>query len=257
MGIIFYSPFMEEFEMFKTSLMLGAALMISGQAMGAVIASDDFSYADGNLEGNNGGTGFSGAWFNAFGGDVNVVSGVAIKGASSGGDFRELSSAFGNTGEIWVSFDFQVPADVNTFAGLSFFTGGSEKFLIGDRFGSDVWGIAVPSGPFNNATASTFGMKTGVAKITLVDGASDTVELWVGSDAVSPVNISGPADATLGSLELEGVDRLRVGSGDVAEFDNLILATTAAEVGGVVPEPGSIALAGLAGLMVLARRRRA
>lgn len=91
-------------------------------------------------------------------------------------------------------------------------------------------------------TVAQQGFKTGVARITLGAGATSTIDLWVGADTVAPVNISGTAVASLSGLTLAGVDTLRLAAGnDETSYDNLILATTSAEVG-AIPEPSTCAL---------------
>ena len=48
----------------KTAVIASCIIALTGMSTSraAVVASDDFSYADGNLAGKNGGTGFSGSW---------------------------------------------------------------------------------------------------------------------------------------------------------------------------------------------------
>lgn len=128
----------------KTIQLLGLFTFSAVSLHASIIASDDFTYADGALTGNRGGIGFSGAWITAFGAGNGIVSGVA-EAQGSGGNFRGLSSAFGITGELWVTFDFgKIVGTANSFAGLSFFEGGSERAIIGDGQNNNVnWGIAL------------------------------------------------------------------------------------------------------------------
>ena len=87
----------------------------------------------------------------------------------------------------------------------------------------------------NGGTTSVlnYGMKTGVAKITLGAGATSTVELWVGPTG-SPVYVGGAPLATVTTANLEGVDGIRImgrDCGDVnSAFDNLLIGTTMADV---------------------------
>lgn len=242
---------------------LVAAIAVLGgqQARAGILAEEDFDYADGPLEGNGGASdGFTGAWFDAFGGDFNVASGQAVKTAASGGDFRDLDFTFGSYSELWVSFDWGVDGDQGTFGGLSFFTTGTENVLIGDRFEQDVWGIAVPSGPFQNTAVSTDGFLTAVAQITINGGGADVINLWVGDNATDPVDTSGTPDSTLGSLTLDGVNRIRISNGSATPttFDNIVIGEFEADVNSAaIPEPTSLALIGLAGCGLAARRRRA
>ena len=195
-----------------------------------VIVSEDFTYADGALSGASGGTGFSGGWSSS----DNVAGGV-----STGADpsTRSLSAPFPSSGILWVSFDWAYatqPSEANSYGGLTFYMGGSEKFLIGNTWpvvGHDLWRM---NGSGSTGVTNYGSMKTGVAKITLGEGATSTVELWVGP-AGSPVDVSGPALATASDRELAGVDGIRIGGGDFGSsnpqsFDNLLIGTTVADV---------------------------
>ncbi|MEI7900840.1 MAG: hypothetical protein WCK89_11345 [bacterium] len=204
-------------------------------------AADDFSYADGGLNGQNGGTGFSGAWSSS----INVTGGVATGNDPS---FRIFSTAFPSSGTLWVSFDWgnsAKPTEDGSYGGLTFFVGASEKFLIGNTWptvGHDKWSM---NGVSPTTELNYPGMKTAVVKITLGAGATSTVELWVGT-AGSPVDVSGAALATVTGRELAGVDRIRINGGDFGgggnnqSFDNLVIATTAAAVGAVDHPKGTL-----------------
>jgi len=233
----------------------------------AILISDRFDYSDGSLNGQNGGTGFSGAWTST----VNVASGVVGGNAPS---FRLFSSPLGSSGTLWVSFDWayeSAPTQNGAYGGLTFYAGatdggftegpgGTERFLIGNTWGPiedfDVWRM---SGSAPTLELNHPDMKTAVAKITLGTGATSTVELWVGATG-SPVNVSGPAMATSTGRNLEGLDGIRIMGQDFGvggpnqAFDNLIIGETMFDVG-AIPEPTTALLGGL-GLLALLRRRR-
>jgi hypothetical protein len=221
----------------------------------AVIIADDFSYGNGGLSGQNGGTGFSGAWS----GSMSVTSGIAIANDNSS---RSFSTAFPSTGTIWLSFDWGYAADPTeggSYGGLTFYVGGMEKFLVGNTWpgsGHDLWQM---NGSAQTSEVNYGGMKTGVAKITLGAGATSTVELWVGPTG-SPVDVSGSAIAISTGRELAGADSIRIGGADFGNggnnqsFDNLIIGTTMADVD-AVPETSTALLGGI-GLLALLRRRR-
>lgn len=231
--------------------LLGSALL----SQAAIIVSEDFSYGDGGLNGQSGGTGFSTSWSSS-----SSVSGGIATGTSD--STRDLSTAFAASGTLWVSFDWGYsgdPTENGSYGGITFYIGGSEKFLIGNTWpgtGHDVWQM---NGSAQTAVTNYGGMKTGVARITLGAGATSTVELWVGATG-SPVDVSGPAIATSTGRELAGVDRIRINGQDFGysnpqSFDNLLIGTTMADVD-AVPEPSAALLGGL-GLLGLLRRRRA
>jgi autotransporter-associated beta strand protein len=196
-----------------------------------VLVSDDFgSYADGALNGANGGTGFSDAWNSP----INVGSGIVGGNAPS---FRNFTgNTFGNSGTLWVSFDWgynSKPTENGSYGGLTFYAGGGERFLIGNTWpgsGHDVWRMS------NGGTTTELNypvMKTAVAKITLGAGSTSTVELWVGPTGY-PVDVSGPALATVTTANLEGVDGIRIMGQDFggvnSAFDNFVIGETAADV---------------------------
>lgn len=241
------------------ALTCAALLGSAALSQAAVLVSEDFSYANGSLNGQSGGTGFSNAWTST----TNVSGGVATGNASS---TRTLSTSFGTTGTVWVSFDWgytSTPSEGASFGGLTFYAGTgpeSEKQLVGNTWpgvGHDRWGT-------NGATislVSSVGMKTGVAKITLGgEGANnDMIQVWVGATG-SPVDVSGAALLTASGRDLENIDGIRINgqdfSGDPgAGFDNLLIGTTMLDVD-AVPEPSAALLGGL-GMLALLRRRRA
>ena len=216
-----------------TSL-LGLALVSHAE----VLVSEAFSYADGGLNAQNGGTGFSNAWTAS----SNVTSGVSV---GTNPSTRSLSTPFPSSGTLWISFDWAFaakPTENASFGGLTFYIGSNEKFLIGNTWpgsGHDVWRMNESS---STGVTNYGAIKTGVAKITLGAGATSTVELWVGP-AGSPVNVSGPALATAAGRELAGVNGIRIGGNDFGSsntqsFDNLLIGTTIADVDAIdTPAP--------------------
>ena len=88
--------------MLKTYMFIGGGLMLIGTASSAaIIASDDFSYAAGDLEGNNGGTGWGGDWGSGGGAgagsvEVNASGEAAVTAAKR--TSRLLASPLGADG---------------------------------------------------------------------------------------------------------------------------------------------------------------
>lgn len=199
-------------------------------AKAEVLVAEDFSYGDGALGGANGGAGFSDAWNSP----VNVGAGLVGGNAPS---FRNFTGkTFGSSGTLWVSFDWgynSAPTENGSYGGLTFYAGGSERFLIGNTWpgtGHNVWRMS------NGGTTTELNhpvMKTAVARITLGVGSTSTVELWVGP-AGSPVDVSGPALATVTTANLEGVDGIRIMGQDFggvnSAFDNFVIGESAADV---------------------------
>jgi hypothetical protein len=225
------------------AVILGSAAV----SQAALIVSEDFSYADGGLSGQNGGTGFgSNVWFQT---STNVTGGVA-GGTGNASARRNFAASLGTTGTIWVSFDWgnsAKPTENGSYGGLTFYEGqadfdANQRFLIGNTWpgsGHDVWQLtnATPTTELNYPS-----MKSAVAKLDLGAG---TVSLWLGATG-SPVDVSGPAVASASGLALANLQGIRINGqdfgGSVAQsFDNLLIGTTMADVN-AVPEPSSLAL---------------
>jgi|LakMenEpi03Aug12_release.lakeMendotaPanAssembly.Ray.scaffolds.fasta_scaffold21287_12 hypothetical protein len=235
----------------------------------AVIIADDFSYGNGGLSGQNGGTGWgSNVWFAA---NVTVSSGVAVGSAGNWDQAqkRNFADTLGDSATVnltdilWLRFDWGHSATIgqNTgYGGLTFYTGtsdgGSENFLIGNPWwnntGDTEWTISAGSGD-NYTGISNGGMKSGLAKMDLTAG---TVSLWVRAIGTT-IDVSDPADASVSGLSLGGIKGIRINGYNGSQsqsFDNLTIATTLSEVN-AVPETSTALLGGL-GLLALLRRRR-
>jgi len=241
----------------------------------AIVASDNFdSYsAGGAISGNNGGSGFAGAWSGVnqttvvatVPGADEPMSGNALQFTSptdNNAAVRTLSSAISSN--VFVAFDFQFNGGVinnNDFLGLWF----------GNTTGPNI-GLKANCGNSSGCTADLFARTSGTngsfsRNITIgetvsllgylekVGGSSvyNRYSLWVDSD-LSDVGALGAADAvyngasSISSFSTMGFRTATLTSNDSLLVDNLQIA--------VVPEPGSLALAGLALLGLAAARRR-
>lgn len=244
-----------------TSLILSAAM-----SQAAIIASDDFSGSIdpgfSSLIGKGGGTGFSSNWSNAgFGSDIYNPAGTPL-GISPAR--RDLSVTIGDTGTIWVSFDWSIQDDTNgagtgasqQWGTFSFFNGASEIFAVGNPWQNNTWRLQGADSGVSNVGAR----KTGVVEFTMGVGATDSAKLWVGATG-APVDVSGAADATFSGFNLNGVNAVRIMGTAEQTFDNLLIGTTMSDVDAMVPEPSIIPepstalLSGLGALALLRRRR--
>jgi hypothetical protein len=196
-----------------------------------LLVSEDFTYADGGLSGQNGGKGFREAWNST----VNITGAVPTENSAS---TRGLVTPFPSSGTLWLSFDWGFASNPHPqaqFGGITFFEGNMERYLIGDVWDTGVWSV---NGDSATPETNYGGMKTGVAKITLGTGETSTVELWVGPTG-SSVDVSGAPIATATGRYLDGGDSLRImGSSFDANinqsFDNLLIGTTVADVDAIV-----------------------
>ncbi len=244
---------------------------VSNSASADIIAQEAFAYDAGSLATNNGGSGFASGWTGA----GNVTAGsldspvttgetgnkaTVTGGASSATAFRILDANV-NTGTVYVGFIFTRKTTGTRTTGLSLFDGSNERLLIGvsgNEGNGDLFisGSNSSSGDTNiNATPGTAFQL--VAKIVFNASGDETVSLFVNQAT------EGIADATnIASFDGSGFDRIRLfggstrsapegtGSGD---FDEIRIADNYAQA--LIPEPASLALLGLGGLLMLPHRR--
>jgi autotransporter-associated beta strand protein len=222
----------------SSAIVLTCASLLGSAALSQadVIASDDFTDSIdagfSSLIGKGGGTGFSSNWteFSGYGTNIYNPAGTAL-GISPAR--RDLSVTIGDTGSIWVSFDWSCQDDTNgagtgasqEWGTFSFFNGAAEIFAVGNPYQNNTWRLqGVDSGISNVGTR-----KTGVIEFTLGAGATDSAKLWVGPTG-SPVDVSGAAAATVSGFDLNGVNAIRIMGPAEQTFDNLLIGETVADV---------------------------
>lgn len=182
------------------------------------------------------------AWYD-FGSSASVVNQALVtssgsqgvrnfNGAATGGTAVGLFSSDPATGSSVSNLYFKVDAVMNndSYAGLSFYNGGSERLFFG-RFGdTGFWGIGGDDtgGAGEAVTGPTPGqLYTMVGKIDLVNKRA---WLWVDPTITSPEFSNVPL---LGPITLLGADhitytgiRLESGNADDVRWDNLVVAYT-------------------------------
>lgn len=262
-------------------LIASGLLPLTSQA--ALIATEDFNYADGSVVGQTGGTGWNyerndepaapaqspSNWNNAFGGH-QVVSSALV--TNNGGVFREFGGstegtgatsneregAFRASGAMFFSTTITVaemlPEGQNQWAGVSSFDFGSERIFFGmpgQTGATRYFGIAAPG--FGADTMGSIPVVAGTTYtiVGMLDFDNDLLGLWVnpdGSDTASSYDVSKAYNGSNWS------SALRFASGTSVTWDNVKVGTAYADV--VVPEPTVPLLAiGSAGLFFLLRRR--
>lgn len=253
-----------------------AIAALSLVASAAVIAVDDFSYPDGNLAGNNGGSGWGAAWATLSGPQATVASGAATFTFASTGAFvasensRALPATIGAGTTTWIRINGQLTVNgfvSQSFGGIGLYADTTERALLGkDWPGANNWTIKAHNnfGGGTQVSSSTIPLTDGMADVwvKIVNGPAtndDTMSLWVNPADFSSEAALGSALASLSGRHLDfNTIRLRGGSSTTGHtatwtFDNLQITSDFASI---VPEPSSALLGGL-GLLALLRRRRA
>ena len=237
----------------------------------AILASDSFNYALGSIATLNGGTGFSGAYTGA--GSVTApgqtFSGITAAGntfttnGSDQGAFRNFTTPIGtDSGTIFVRFlGSNTTLGAPNYAGFSFFTGGSEELFLGKTFNATNYGFET-TGVNNSARTgpgATISATSSLLVYRLTFGpTTDTIDFFY-----NPGSTLGTPDATFTTADnapfpatLTGI-RLQSGNNaDTFDFDEIVIATTAAEVL-PIPEPSALGLISVAAAGLVLRRRRA
>jgi len=229
------------FGMCGIALFFGAAR----HTFGTVIAEDDFTYPDGALSGQNGGTG---AWFNQWvNNGLDVVSGQVVTNAFANPPkyvWRVYTDAAA-TNEVFVKFTMTLPSSFTTadYFGLDLTSGVNTTVLSVGKLGdhnnfrmTGVFDTGIPITP-----GQTYNI---VVAITYPHGAVPQMQLlWIDPDAsdyYDPVTGNSSADAVgfQGALPRAATVTL-YGSLAGVKFDNLVLCDN---IQGAIPPacPGDV-----------------
>lgn len=202
---------------------------VATDAGAAIFAREDFNYSNGNLAGNNGGLGWSAAWSNALGIPTAVGGKGAINSVSGQQGARLISTLqeppLGGSKTLWVSFEGQQSTNVvgttvtNSYGGLGLYRAGTEQLLIGKSWPGDYQWKAGTNGTLVGpaVAVSTLAPTKIVARISLVDAANDTLEVWINPADTSSVAALGAPHITRTDPDLSfDTLRIRGGKGDAA-----------------------------------------
>ena len=265
-----------------TTLLAMAA--ISGSSSAAIIGIETFD-TNGAIAGQTGGTGFNydnlnstvtattSDWDNVTGapsvsGGVLNVSGSSAKrefngniegSAGADGPDTERNGGFRGAGVVFFKYDMTRTAS-SSWSGLSSydFSGGSaEKLFFGvSNGGTDEVRLAISGGGAGFDTGLFVADGSTNTFMGVVDFDNDLIGIWLNPDGTDSWNGSGgSADGTVAYTGSNWSTAARLGGGNVASFDNLVIGTDFSEVQ-AVPEPSSAALLGLGGLALILRRRK-
>lgn len=279
---------------------LGGFTLAASSAFAAPLVAESFDgYANAgdNVAGNNGGTGFAGAWSNtknspdvyadgAPAGQTMTGSGNYLRGSAWSGVAREIGPTLLNAGllndgaELWFSVRVGLNGQNQSNADIGFALSNAAKFASGD-FGnrenldgatSEGIGISHSRGVIEGAAwqnddgaADTFAEKafaassvtiggnnpdyaTVVGKINWGVGAGDETLTLYDENLVETM-----AAQTFSAMNQTSFDMLLIQFKDRSQVDEIFFGATSSDV--VIPEPGSLALLGLGGLLIARRRR--
>ncbi|MCO6046720.1 PEP-CTERM sorting domain-containing protein [Aeoliella sp. ICT_H6.2] len=237
-----------------TLLLVGGVIAFANPAAAEVIGADQFNEPDGTALGGRmadvGGTWSSNGQINSGAFDT------AQFGGAHDGSFVDFTRALG-PGEIltmtFTTLDtggtmFSDGVSGNSYAGISLYVGGDEKFFVGDPAGgNDIpgtgWGLDGFAGGSGFVVSSigaeavtgtfTYAYDTGNASLTVSDGTSSDTILRTYDPNVA-------------------VNRLRIQAGDGTAEINV----SSFEVSAAVPEPSTLCIAAVAlvGLGIASRR---
>lgn len=262
---------MKAFHVLACAAALGA---FAGSANAQILASDDFSYADGNLVPNGGWSTHSGS-ANPI--QVSGAEAVITHGSGSREDSNILFAS--TTGNLYFGIDFTVDDLGGPYAGTDF-----EYFAHFREDGSFNFtarlDIVAPSGggDYSVGIATTGGAADATWPTDLTYGVTyravvrynqddNTSELWIDPVTMADLSILGADEADPGDpIDSFALRQSFSSENETVRVDNLIVAQTFAEANGVVSAPvpmlsgaGMLAVMGLLGASgagLMRRRRR-
>ena len=250
------------------------AMLIGSNVPAALIAFDSFEYDAGtdNLNGKNGGFGFTAGWSGTAGvqevrtpgsnyPNLFTLGNKAFISASNQ-NFRTLTSGNVGAGDstVWISFIGQrVGVNNIRFFGLSFYEGdvntsANERFTIGENSNNsnDQWGAHFTSAGTPRLDVAGTSVTTEsllLARIDYHSAANDDFYLWVNPDLSAGEPTTGTAGASSVGLQNLAFDRLSIRAGTLnggnigeANYDEIRIGSTFADLL-AVPEPSSLLLA--------------
>ena len=258
-------------------------LLVASPAHSALLFTENFNYdttQSDDLDGRNGGTGFSGAWS---GGDSTIVAGLGGTGKAvqigSSTATRSLSSTSTSGNTFYISYLMNASNFAGgNFTGISLWDGGTEQIFFGipwqaQKFGFDAHGGTGAPGiktiDFSPSINTTYLVTLGLLP-SATSGKVD-IKMWATSNLGIDPNtlVAGAANASLiGTRDNFSFNTLKL-NGDYAgnlKVSGIANAPTASEAinfstqsAAPVPEPGTWAAAALlaSGAAFMRWRKRA
>jgi len=259
----------------NVTIALVALLALSvGQAKATLLAYEGFDYtANTAVADANGGTGWNAAWTaSSTNGSQTVLSPTLSEGGVTGIGNRLSVSAVGtatsnagrvifssttNSGTYWLSV--MMSNDAGNSTSYGYLQLGDQYSNVPVRIGYSNGGNWYVQSPNNgNAKDDTGIAATSALLVLKIDLTNKTLDLWV-----NPSSASDTADASVGMSTTSNYvrfDRLsiRVGSSSsgtsTGSFDEIRIGQSYADV--VIPEPATLSLLAVGGVLAMLRRRR-
>ena len=273
---------------------LAAAMTLVGVSSGVVVGVEDFSYADGSIDAQAGGSGFNYDNFDGAvttttsdwditGGAPTVASGALVtdngsakreyngniegagSGANDGQDDHERSGAARGAGIVFYRVTMNRSSGA-VWSGVSTYDFGAERVFFGVPGGGAATDTIWISEAGVGETLGFISLVDGVAHnmVAVLDFDNDLVGLFVDPDGASdfwdPTNGTNSADVTRAYTGANWSTAARLGSGGATTWDDLTIAMNDPTNVGLlaaapIPEPATALLGGLALLGLLRRRR--
>jgi hypothetical protein len=270
----FNSPWLGTFSLYFFAALTSLIWVTASKA--DLYFSDNFNYSNGNLSGNNGGTGWASAWSGGTGATGNLVTnpltgtvGKSVQISSSNGlTQRTLTSPVSTSGgnSYYLSFLFNAaPFQSGGNAGVTL-SGAGTNLLVGmpggsGKIGFDWTGYGAAETSYSPSDNANYLIMLKIERFASVDGYAKAT-LWATTDllingsaletqvtslvgSIDNDGLSPHSDISVGMVKIEGT----YGTGSI-KLAGLAMASTANEAVAfthtAVPEPGTLLLGSLA-----------
>ncbi|MES2661241.1 MAG: PQQ-dependent sugar dehydrogenase [Verrucomicrobiota bacterium] len=239
---------------FVSLLLLG---LVTFHVRAEVIGTENFTYSNSAVDLKNGGTGFDldqndahtgipSDW-NKVGGNPQIAGNALVtNNQSAKREFNGNTETIGarSSGRVFFKFKMTRANGNGTWGGASSYGFNTERVFFGvpasgggtDRAGIDNQNTPLADLPEGTVKLSNISLTDGVTYtlVGVIDYDNNLLGLFVNPDSTdfwNPANGSNSADVTLQYLSNNSCTAARLGSGASVTWDDMVLATTAANVG--------------------------